>query len=106
MKSQTDEFVDLMDTINAELKFGSIHYEHIPDPEIDDSELGSASHVLSDLASLQDSGKLASFVETIIYYNTKIDTPLADVSLMDLLQERENEKSIILEQLNRFAFDT
>ncbi len=105
MKSQTDEFVDLIEKINIELKFGSIHYEHISDPEIEDSELGSASHVISDLTSLQNGGKLSSFIETIIYYNSKIDTSLTDTALMELLLGREDDKGIILDRLKSYEFD-
>ncbi|NCU38763.1 hypothetical protein EOL96_06980, partial [Candidatus Saccharibacteria bacterium] len=105
MKCQTDEFVDLIDIVNEELKHGSIHYEHIPDPEIDESELSSAKHVLSDLASLQNGGKLVSFVETIIYYNSNIDKPIMGDDLIQLLKKREDDKQIILKRLDMYSFD-
>ncbi len=103
--TQTDEFVELIDNINTELQFGAIHYEHIQDPDSDYDGDSGATHLLNDLASLQNGGKLASFVETTIYYNSEVSTLLSGEPLMELLKNRESEKVVILDRLKKYLFD-
>lgn len=104
-KTQTEEFIDLIDSVNAELRHGTIHYEHIPDPKINEDEISSLSHMLNDLTALQDGGKLSSLVETIIYYNSEISAPKSGDTVVTLLHNREADKTVISERLEQYLLD-
>ena len=104
-KTQTDEFVSLVENITSSMKFGSIHYEHIQDPDSDYDGAQGATSLLNDLASLQNGGKFSTFVETTIVYVTEIETPVFGQSLIDLLNNREKEAPRFIERLKPYEFE-
>lgn len=97
-KTQIDKFNKSLDKLNHSLKGGWCEYEHI-EALNDDNEIDDIMQMFGDLQSLRSTGKLQSFSETIIRYNSTIQDP---AHLMDLLRQRQKEKDLIIKKLAKY----
>lgn len=97
-KTQTDKFNKSLDKLNHSLKEGWCEYEHV-EALNDDNEIDDIMQMFGDLQSLSSTGKLQSFSETIIRYNSTIQDP---AHLMDLLRQRQKKKDLIIKKLAKY----